>query len=244
MVDTVADNCSNTFVMINTVGPRLVGQWVGHEDVIGLLYGSLLAIVEVLYGDVNPSGRLIYSTAKNESDYNVGICYTAQCVNVDYRYFDSYNVTPCYPFSRGLSYTSFSYSDSEIEGAQGSVKVPHRPTHGGRQDCKDVVGNVHGTVSNISAMDGAEVPQLYLGYPSGVQQPVRQLRGLKRVEIDNAKHSKVTFQLRRRDISYWDITAQEWGVMPGKYRVYLVSRCQLARSEVELHCSFAVHLSS
>jgi beta-glucosidase len=61
------------------------GQWIEHENVTALLYGSVLgqesgnSIVDVLYGDVNPSGRLAYTIAKNESDYNVELCYTAQC---------------------------------------------------------------------------------------------------------------------------------------------------------------------
>lgn len=85
MVNTVADNCNNTVVVLNTVGPRLVDQWIEHDNVTAVLYGSLLgqesgnSIADVLYGDVNPSGRLIYSIAKNESDYNVDLCYTAQC---------------------------------------------------------------------------------------------------------------------------------------------------------------------
>jgi beta-glucosidase len=85
MVNTVADNCNNTVVVINAVGPRLVDQWIEHENVTALLYGSVLgqesgnSIVDVLYGDVNPSGRLAYTIAKNESDYNVELCYTAQC---------------------------------------------------------------------------------------------------------------------------------------------------------------------
>lgn len=85
MVNTVADNCNNTIVVINTVGPRLMDQWIEHDNVTAVLYGSLLgqesgnSIVDVLYGDVNPSGRLIHTIAKNESDYNVKLCYTAQC---------------------------------------------------------------------------------------------------------------------------------------------------------------------
>jgi beta-glucosidase len=116
LVNEVADNCENTIVVINTVGARLMDQWIEHDNVTAVLYGSLLAqesgnsIVDILYGDVNPSGRLIYTKAKNESDYNVGICYNHNCTftegnYIDYRYFDAYNVTPRYEFGYGLSYT-------------------------------------------------------------------------------------------------------------------------------------------
>ena len=85
LVQSVASNCNNTIVVINTVGPRLVDQWIENENVTAVLYGSLLgqesgnSIVDVLYGDVNPSARLPYTIARNESDYNVDICYTSQC---------------------------------------------------------------------------------------------------------------------------------------------------------------------
>ncbi|KAF7596632.1 hypothetical protein BBP40_000554 [Aspergillus hancockii] len=169
MVNTVADNCNNLIVVINTVGPRLVNKWIEHENVAAVLYGSLLGqesgnlIADVLYGDGNPSGRLIYTIAKNESDYNVDLCYTAQCntegVNMDYRYFDSYNVTPRYPFGHGLSYTSFSYSDLKIKEPKTLSKLPTgEHTDGGNTDLWDNVTSVHITVSNSGSVAGAEVP--------------------------------------------------------------------------------------
>lgn len=85
LVKFVAGNCNNTVVVINTVGARLVDQWIENDNVTAIVYGWLLgqgsgnSIVDVLYGDVNPSGRLIYTIAKNESDYNIDICYTSQC---------------------------------------------------------------------------------------------------------------------------------------------------------------------
>lgn len=85
LVKSVAENCNNTIAVINTIGARLVDQWIENDNITAVVYGSLLgqesgnSIVDVLYGDVNPSGRLIYTIAKNESDYNVDLCYTAQC---------------------------------------------------------------------------------------------------------------------------------------------------------------------
>ncbi|PYH89751.1 hypothetical protein BO71DRAFT_402808 [Aspergillus ellipticus CBS 707.79] len=233
MVSTVADNCNNTIVVINAVGPRLVDQWIEHDNVTAVLYGSLLgqesgnSIVDVLYGEVNPSGRLIYTIAKNESDYNVDICYTAQCnftegVYIDYRYFDAYNVTPRYPFGHGLSYTTFSYSDLTISKPSTLSKAPSgNRTVGGYADLWDTVTGISVDVSNTGSLDGAEVPQLYLGFPASAKQPVRQLRGFDRVDIAAGNHETTTFDLRRRDISYWDVTAQQWLVAAGTYRVYV-----------------------
>ncbi len=100
MVSTVAANCNNTIVVINTVGPRLVDQWIENENITAVLYGGLLgqesgnAITDVLNGDVNPSGKLTATIAKNESDYPAQICFTADCdfteaTLIDYRWFDA-----------------------------------------------------------------------------------------------------------------------------------------------------------
>lgn len=76
MVLAVAAECNNTVVVLQTVGPRLVDSWIENENITAVLYSSLLgqesgnSIADVLYGDVNPSGRLAYTLAKNESDYN------------------------------------------------------------------------------------------------------------------------------------------------------------------------------
>ncbi|GKZ22757.1 hypothetical protein AbraIFM66951_004254 [Aspergillus brasiliensis] len=252
MVNTVADNCNNTIVIVNSVGPRLMDQWIEHENVTAVLYGSLLgqesgnSIIDVLYGDVNPSGRLIHTIAKNESDYNVKICYTAQCdftegVYLDYRYFDAYNITPRYPFGHGLSYTTFSYSNLNIEKPSTLSEYPTgEQAVGGTSDLWDIVGSVSVKVANTGSLDGAEVPQLYLGFPSAAQQPVRQLRGFERVEIAAGKQSEVTFKLRRRDISYWDVQAQQWLVASGDYKVYVGASSR----DLRLNGTFTVQTSS
>ncbi|KAL6237503.1 putative beta-glucosidase D [Aspergillus navahoensis] len=248
LINEVADNCDNTVVVINTVGARILDSWVEHENVTAILYGSLLgqesgnSIVDVLYGDVNPSGRLPYTIAKNESDYNVEICYTAQCNftegnYIDYRYFDAYNVTPRYEFGYGLSYTSFAYSNLRIQGPSALATYPTgQLAVGGYEDLWDTVAKVTVIIRNSGSFDGAEVPQLYISYPDLAQQPVRQLRGFENVFIKKGQKTKVTFELRRRDISYWDVQEQKWAVAPGKYGVSVGASSR----DLRLQGSFAV----
>ncbi|KAL5356299.1 putative beta-glucosidase D [Aspergillus floccosus] len=233
LVNEVAENCANTIVVINTVGARLVDSWIEHDNVTAVLYGSVLgqesghSIVDVLYGEFNPSGRLIYTIAKNESDYNVGICYTHACNftegnYIDYRYFDAYNVTPRYEFGYGLSYTNFTYSGLRIDGPKPLSRYPAgKLSVGGYDDLWDVVARVSVTVQNTGSVDGTEIPQLYIGYPEAAQQPVRQLRGFDNVEIAQEEQARVKFELRRRDISHWDVIKQQWAVAPGEYTVYV-----------------------
>ncbi|PWY90407.1 putative beta-glucosidase D [Aspergillus sclerotioniger CBS 115572] len=249
MVNTVADNCNNTIVVINTVGPRLLDQWIEHDNVTAVLYGSLLgqesgnSIVDVLYGDVNPSGRLIYSIPKNESDYNVNLCYTSQCnftegVYLDYRYFDAQNITTRYPFGHGLSYTSFSYSNLTISKQNPTLSAA--PTGhlavGGYNDLWHTVNSISVIIHNTGSLSGAEIPQLYLSFPDSADQPLRQLRGFERVKLGTGEQKTVTFDLHRRDISYWDVISQQWRIAAGEYKVFVGASSR----DFRLHGSFSV----
>ncbi|PQE27536.1 beta-glucosidase D protein [Rutstroemia sp. NJR-2017a BBW] len=195
LVTSVASTCANTIVIINTVGPRLVDTWITHINVTAVLYGGLLgqesgnSIVDVLYGSVNPSGRLPYTLAKNESDYNVQTCLTAVCNftegnYIDYKYFDKYNVTPRYEFGYGLSYTNFTYGTANLTITNSSALSSIYPTGvlsvGGKADLWDEVIRVSLPITNSGAVDGNEVAQLYVQFPEEADAPVRQLRGFEK----------------------------------------------------------------
>jgi beta-glucosidase len=67
------------------------------------------------------------------------------------------------------------------------------------------------------------VPQLYIGYPenSGADQPIKALHGFERVELKKNEHMQVKLQLRRRDLSFWDVAAQQWALPTGDFKVYV-----------------------
>ncbi|KAF2639950.1 glycoside hydrolase [Massarina eburnea CBS 473.64] len=236
MVTTVASECNNTIVVINTVGPRLMEAWIDNDNVTAVLYGGLLgqesgnAIADVLYGDVNPSGKLINTIAKNESDYPATICYTADCdytegVYIDYRHFDKFNKTPRYPFGHGLSYTTFEYGDVKLgkqdDDALGKTYPVGNATLGGKSDLFDSVVTITTSLSNTGSLSGAEVAQLYVAYPAAADQPPKQLRGFQKVSLDAGASSDVSFDVRRRDLSYWDVAAQDWAIAKGDYTFYV-----------------------
>jgi beta-glucosidase len=173
------------------------------------------AIARVLFGDVNPSGRLPVTFPEREADTPFaghperypGIADEAvysEGVFVGYRHFDEQGIEPLFAFGHGLSYTTFDYSGLRIRRrGDGRVDVSVR-------------------VRNTGERDGREVAQLYLGMPdpkAGVEQPPRWLRSFRRLSLQKGESERVTFRLNRRDFSYWDADADRFTVAPGCYRI-------------------------
>lgn len=241
LVKHVAKTCANTIVVIHNAGTRLVDQFADHENVTAIVFAHLpgqdsgRAIVNLLYGDENFSGKLPYTVAKNESDYATLFHdepvapYSLfpqsdfkEGIMTDYRYFDKNNITPRYEFGFGLSYTTFSFSDLKISAPKKNIAAYPSGAieQGGAVDLWDTVATITADVSNTGRKSGAEVAQLYIGIPGG---PVKQLRGFEKVRIPAGKSAKVTFPLTRRDLSTWDVVAQKWLLQSGSYNVFVGS---------------------
>lgn len=252
LVTKVADNCNNTVVVINTIGPRLVDAWVAHENVTAILYGGALgqesgnAIDDVLFGAVNPSGKLVHTIAKNESDYNPDTqvsetnreLYFNDGNYIDYKYFDKYNITPRYEFGFGLSYTTFNYSEAVTATKTSNLTSGYANgtrAVGGREDLWDVVAQVSSRISNTGSVAGQEVAQLYVSFPAVADEPVRQLRGFEKVAVNPGESEAVTFDLVRRDLSVWDTTAQEWKVESGEYTFWVGSSSRDLKAKATLN---------
>lgn len=232
LVKNVADNCNNTIVVLNTVGPRIVDSWIEHPNVTALLYGAPLgqesghSIVDVLYGDVNPSGALTYTIAKTEDDYPAKPCTSIDCPfdegnYIDYKHFDRASIEPRFPFGHGLSYTTFVYSDLSINTNRclRAGKAKGARGVGGRSDLWKEPVTVSLNVANTGGVDGAHVVQLYLTFPGVADQPIRQLRGFEKINLASGASGRVEIMLRRRDLSYWNVVEQEWVVAAGEYTV-------------------------
>lgn len=243
LVNNIANGCQNTLVVIHNAGIRLVDQWIDHPNVTGVIFAHLpgqdsgRAISSLLYGKSNPSGKLPYTVAKNESDYGAVLIPSqpvapyelfpqsdfSEGIFIDYRAFDARNITPRFEFGFGLSYTTFAYSNLAIsKTADSKTNLGPFPTGaiqpGGQGDLWDIIASVTATVGNTGAMAGAEVAQVYIGIPNG---PVRQLRGFSKVLVDPGQSMDVVFELTRRDLSIWDVEAQLWRLQSGTYRVFV-----------------------
>lgn len=244
LILNVASACANTIVVLHNAGVRLVDQFIDHPNVTALIFAhtpgqdSGRALVSILYGESNPSGKLPYSVPHNETDYdglqnqtvpdgiyaNFPQSDFTEGVYTDYRSFDARNVTPRYEFGFGLSYTTFSFANAKaaLTGCSQAGPYPTKPiAPGGRADLWDAVAKVSAEVTNTGSVAGAEVAQLYVGIPGG--GPVRQLRGFAKPFLQPGEKTTVSFALTRRDLSTWDVVAQNWLLQNGTYQIYVGS---------------------
>jgi beta-glucosidase len=242
LVNAVASRCNNTVVVSHSSGINML-PFADHPNVTAILAAhypgqeSGNSLVDILYGDVNPSGKLPYTIAFNETDYNAPVTtgiqtdgpedwqsYFDEKLEIDYKYFDAHNISVRYEFGFGLSYTTFDLADITAEAtAQGITSAPeeNETQPGGNPALWETIYNVTVSVSNTGAVAGAAVPQLYVGFPTGnpalAGTPPRQLRGFEKVGLDAGESKTVSFELMRRDLSYWDVVSQEWLIPEGDF---------------------------
>ncbi|TVY84124.1 putative beta-glucosidase M [Lachnellula suecica] len=248
IVLNVAKNCSNTIVVLHNAGVRLVDQWIEHPNVTAVIFAHLpgqdsgRALVQLLYGVQSPSGKLPYTVAKNESDYNADPDLPegefslfpqsnfSEGVFIDYRYFDKKNLTPRYEFGFGLTYTTFQYSNLTVEVVGNTSYYPAGPViSGGLAGLWDVVAKASVIVENTGSVEAAEVAQLYVYVDS-----VKQLRGFSKVNIPVGGRVTVEFDLLRRDLSQWDVENQSWVLPAGSYEVLVGSSSRDLPIQAEL----------
>lgn len=260
LVNSVAKQCNNTIVVIHNAGIRLVDSWIDNSNVTAVIFAHLpgqdagRSVVQLLYGQASPSGRLPYTVAKKASDYgdlqkpcqdgtDSPQCDFDEGMNIDYRSFLAKKTTPRFAFGYGLTYTGFDYSGLEInvnatstEGAVSTAGVYANGTTNQNVNRTDVgiagldslfesMGTISATIKNNGTVSGAEVAQLYIEVPApqlNSKTPnTRTLRGFQKVLVDPGDTAKVTFPLRRKDISYWDTGNQTWVTPSGKFQVYV-----------------------
>jgi beta-glucosidase len=216
LIAAIAKVNKNTIVVFNSGGPvnvshfvnnvpALVSAWFGGQEI-----GH--AVADVLFGDVDPSGKLPFSfinefqdspASGNYPGKNLHVAY-AEGIYVGYRYYEKQNIAPQFPFGHGLSYTSFDYSNLKI--------VP------GGSDAS--VAQVRVTIRNSGKRTGAEVVQLYIhdGH-STIDRPVKELKGFARVELKAGESKDVTFNLDRDAFAYYSTAKNGWIAEPGKFEI-------------------------
>src|SRR6202522_3166218 len=199
LISAVSAANPNTIVVLNT-GSAVTMPWANSVPAIldqwypGQVDGT--AAAAVLFGAVNPSGHLPVtfpsslsqvpaSTAAEFPGANGQVQYN-EGIDVGYRWYQSQDVTPEYPFGFGLSYTTFSYSNLSITGFNSANTA-----------------TVTATVTNTGSKAGADVAQLYLGDPASTGEPPWQLKGFDRVSLNAGASTTATFSIPVHDLTYW-----------------------------------------
>ena len=231
LVEAVARANPRTVVVLNTGGAALM-PWIDRvAGAVEAWYPGQAngeAIARVLFGDVNPSGRLPVTFPRSDAQTPVatprrwpgvaGVSHYDEGLRVGYRWYDARRKRPLFPFGHGLSYTRFQYGDLKVrrEGRGRSWRVRTR-------------------VTNIGRRAGAEVVQLYVGYPSDAGEPPLQLRGFRKLSLRPGRSATVTMSLRARDFARWSSARRRWTILPGQYELKVGRSSRDIRKSATLH---------
>jgi beta-glucosidase len=221
LIRAVAAVNKKTIVIVNAGASIGLIQWIDQvPGVVDAWYGGEEggnAVADLLFGDVNPSGKLPFTFLRKIEDSpsygnypgeNLKVKY-AEGIYVGYRYFDKHtDVAPLFPFGFGLSYTTFAYS---------KLRVPKKMSG-------EAMATVSVLVRNTGSRKGAEVAQLYIADPSAtVDRPLRELKGFERVELAPGESKTVSFKIDRRALSFYSTEAHAWMAQPGHFEIYVGS---------------------
>ncbi len=211
----------HTIVVLNTGDPVTMTKWIDSTPaLLDMWYGGQEggnALAAILFGDANPSGKLPVSLPKKFEDSPAAANYPGQNLHVNYaegiyvgyRYYDTKNVEPQFPFGFGLSYTTFEYSDLKIT-----------PDHASEPANGDQLIGVTVTVLNKGLRAGAEVVQVYVhdGH-SKIDRPAHELKAFDRVELKPDESKIIQFKLNRSAFEYWSPQTRQWTLDPGTFEI-------------------------
>lgn len=204
-------------IVVMIAGSAVEMPWV--EQVNGILWGwyggmeAGHAYAKVLFGEVNPSGKMPITLPKKLTDtapialndYNARDSLYKESVFIGHRWFEQQNIQPLFPFGHGLSYTNFELSQLQLPTKVNSnnTEIP-----------------VKLTVRNTGKKAGAEVVQLYLhDVEASVERPLKELKGFQKVFLQPGESKEITINLTERDLAFWDVDADDWRVEPGEFQV-------------------------
>ena len=125
-----------------------------------------------------------------------------------------------------VSYTNFTLSSSKLSVISGSYSPSNttasgKNAPGGHSKLYEYIFQMDASVENKGKVDGAEVAQVYVGYPESAGEPPKQLRGFQKVSVGQGSSKQVSIKIRRKDVSIWDVVSQSWVVPQGDYAFYL-----------------------
>jgi len=223
LVEAVAAANPNTIVVLETGGPVTM-PWIERvKGVVEMWYpgiGGAQALANILFGEVNPSGKLPVTFAKDDAQLPHPVVPGLEGVPADgqhhdvkpfdlrytegarvgYKWFESTHRQPLFPFGFGLSYTTYSYSGLTVDDARRTV---------------------HFAVKNTGAREGTEIAQVYVALPSAAHEDYKRLVAWKRVKLAPGESKDVTLTLNPLYLSVFNTEKDGWQLLPGDYKVLL-----------------------
>ncbi|RKP47096.1 beta-glucosidase family protein [Pararobbsia silviterrae] len=211
LITAVAAKAKRTIVVLENGSPVLM-PWLGSvQGVLETWYPGIQggqAIADVLFGDVNPSGKLPITFPQQDADLpqttisstDLNVVYS-EGLAMGYRWYDTRSIEPLFPFGYGLSYTSFEHSSLHADA--------------------DGDGNVTVTVNvkNTGAKAGADVVQVYASLPASLREPPKRLVGWAKVYLQSRQSQQVRVQIPAQRFATWDATKHQWSLTSGSYGI-------------------------
>jgi beta-glucosidase len=223
-IKEVASQNQQTIVCLIAGSPIAMGGWIDDvEAVLMCWYGGMEAghaIANVLFGEVNPSGRLPLTFPKKLDDspaHSTGDrrnypgdeekrVFYDEGIFIGYRWFDEKNIEPLFPFGFGLSYTEFKHRNLSLDAHNIS-------------DIDDVI-SASVEVENIGSQAGSEVVQLYFSdVECSVPRPPKELVGFEKVRLEPGESKTENVRIKARDLAFYDAEEHRWKIEDGEFRV-------------------------
>ena len=205
----------NDNVLVVYVGGSAIDMSGWEDDVPSIIFSWYSgmeggnALAKIIYGDVNPSGKLPFTIAKNESDYPYFNPFTD---TITYGYyhgyslFEKYRKDIAYHFGHGLSYSKFKYENFNLVN----------------YNSNDSILNFSVDLTNVSNIGGKEVSQLYVGFEnSEIDRPLKLLRDFKKVYLDAGEKKSINFKINKSDLSYYNTEKNKWINEKIEYNFYV-----------------------
>ncbi|WP_459640670.1 glycoside hydrolase family 3 C-terminal domain-containing protein [Flavobacterium sp. CGRL2] len=187
------------------------------------------ALADVILGKVNPSGKLPWTMPKQLKDSPAHATNSfpgdktvnyAEGILIGYRWFDTKNVAPLYPFGYGLSYTTFALDNAKANK---------------ESYAQNEVIEVTVDVKNTGKVDGKEVVQLYTSKSdSKITRAAQELKGFKKASVKAGGSEKVTIKVPVKELAYYDVASKKWTVEPGKYTIKLGTSSRDIKKELQV----------
>ena len=213
LIENICKVNKNTVVVLNTGSPCEM-PWSENAEAIlqcwfpGQEFGNSLS--DILFGEVNPSGKLPTTFPHKISDTPAYSTYPGKDLQMDYeeglfigyRWYDKEKIKPLFPFGHGLSYTTFEYSNLRAVPPKGTSSVAAFEVD----------------IRNSGNIAGKEIVQGYVSVSnSQIDRPNKELKKFDKVFLEPGETKKVQFELSERDLSFWSIETQTWQVEPAEY---------------------------